>query len=192
MTLYPGNSFGLTGATPDTPDSFEIFKFVVQTVESGASSRQPVARQEAPGVDQATADARMSGLDSPSINSQFADLQNRFAGINKATSNILREISTLSSKTEARNGEITSRMATKDQVAGLETRLQRIEQTLASLQKDLQSNDYKTHFNQLHETLRTSHMSLSQGLQDSIVNGESLPTSPPIPRPPVTCSFVST
>lgn len=178
VVLYPGNTFGLTGATPENPDTFEIFRFVVQSDETGGASipvqqqqeQQQIYQQEQPMMNQAPNDEQpmFQGFRRPSVNEQFIDLANRLQGINKAVGNTLREVTALSSKSDASSSAILQKMATAEQVASLDARLLRVEQTLAAMQQDLQSKDYHGRFNQLQETLRTSHLHLREGLQDSL------------------------
>ncbi|KAJ5894705.1 hypothetical protein N7495_006396 [Penicillium taxi] len=160
MVLLPtGNTFGLTAATPENPDSFEIFKFVLEATPTqipnqGSAPQQQFVRQEqvvTPPVGDGNNDV---------LNKQFGDLGGRLQVQNQATNNILQEIKAQSAK----NSE------TKDAVASLDARLQRIEDLLQSIQRDLEGKDYGSRFNQLHDTLRSSHLSLSESLQGNLLN----------------------
>jgi mannose-binding lectin 1 len=50
---------------------------------------------------------------------------------------------------------------------------------LQNIQRDLEGKDYRDRFNQLHETLRSSHMSLAENLQGTILNGKYSMRIPP-------------
>ncbi|GIJ89357.1 hypothetical protein Asppvi_008295 [Aspergillus pseudoviridinutans] len=169
VALPTGNNFGITAATPENPDSFEIFKFVVQPSASGTNAAppaQPQANQQ-PIVNQGQA----RPVDPRSVNSdQLVDLSGRIQSLSDATNSIARDVSSLSSKTESRHTELLQKMATKEQVANLDSRLQKIEQLLQNIQRDLEGKDYRDRFNQLHETLRSSHMSLAENLQGTLLN----------------------
>ncbi|KAF7118151.1 hypothetical protein CNMCM5793_007544 [Aspergillus hiratsukae] len=162
VALPTGNNFGITAATPENPDSFEIFKFVVQSSPSGTNAAppaQPQANQQ-PIVNQ----GRSPPVDTRSVNSdQLVDLSNRIQGV-------ARDLSSQSTKGDNRHVELLQKLATKDQVANLDARLQKIEQLLQNIQRDLEGKDYRDRFNQLHETLRSSHMSLSENLQSTLLN----------------------
>ncbi|KAL4939292.1 hypothetical protein BDV06DRAFT_199195 [Aspergillus oleicola] len=177
VSLPAGNTFGVTAATPENPDSFEVFKLVLQTAASSygkvpplhqqrTNEQQPIAAQPQVGTQQTQAISN----DLSSINGQFVDLGSRIQLINKATSNILREIQSQGSKADTRQSDLLQRLATKDQVQGLDVRLQRLEQTLLSIQRDLEGKDYRDRFNQLHETLRSSHLSLTENIKDNFLN----------------------
>ncbi|KAL4871139.1 hypothetical protein BDV12DRAFT_38143 [Aspergillus spectabilis] len=180
ITLPAGNTIGVTAATPENPDSFEIFKVVLQTVTSGVDkapsvqqqqqqqnpNQQPLAAQAQDGAQQ----GQVSSNDLSSINSQFVDIGSRIQLVNQATNNIIRELGNQASKFDTKQAELLQRLATKDQVAGLDTRLQRLEQTLLAIQRDLEGKDYRDRFNQLHDTLRSSHLSLTENIKDNLLS----------------------
>ncbi|KAL4807563.1 concanavalin A-like lectin/glucanase domain-containing protein [Aspergillus unguis] len=178
VKLPAGNTIGVTAATPENPDSFEVFKLVLQTATSPVGkapplqqhnqnqNQQPLASQPQAGTQQAQAVAG----DLSSINAQFVDLGSRIQLINHATNNILREIGNQNSKSETKQSELLQLLASKDQVQGLDARLQRLEQTLLTIQRDLEGKDYRDRFNQLHETLRSSHLSLTENIKDNLLN----------------------
>ncbi|CRG83685.1 L-type lectin-like domain-containing protein C4F6,05c [Talaromyces islandicus] len=163
VALPSGYKFGITAATPDTPDSFEVFKFAVtpgpQTVSppSGQSQQQvPVQRREQP-------------IDSGALND-----------INSRLGQLSQEISQLSQKSEARHQELLSKAASGSSgsssppsssgpdLSQLSDRLQRIENALSKLQRDVDSRDYRNQFSQLHKAIETSHVSLTEALLNMI------------------------
>lgn len=106
-----------------------------------------------------------------SMNTQLANLGARLQLIDKAIANTMRDISSQGSKSNTRQSELLQRLATKDHVQGLDVRLQRMEQTLLTIQRDLEGKDYRDKFNQLHETLRSSHLSLTENIKDNFLSG---------------------
>ncbi|KAL3431993.1 concanavalin A-like lectin/glucanase domain-containing protein [Aspergillus tetrazonus] len=176
ITLPAGNTIGVTAATPENPDSFEVFKVVLQTATSPVGKAPPVQAQntnQQPLAAQPQGNTRQeqgSSNNLNSINAQFVDLGSRIQLVNHATNNIIRELGNQASKSETRQLELLQRLATKEQVQSLDARLQRMEQTLLSIQRDLEGKDYRDRFNQLHETLRSSHQSLTENLKDNVVS----------------------
>ncbi|KAJ5737031.1 uncharacterized protein N7483_002156 [Penicillium malachiteum] len=170
VLLPSGNTFGLTAATPENPDSFEIFKFVLesasgQTIPQGTPNQQQqqqVVNRDAPPAPQVVSDKDYSA--------QFFDLNNRFQSQSKATNAILQEIKAQAVKSEERHAEASRILASRDQVSSLEARLQRIESMLQNIQRDLEGKDYSSRFNQLQDTLRTSHLSLTENLHGHLLN----------------------
>lgn len=103
---------------------------------------------------------------------QFFDLGNRIQLQSKATNGIAQDIKALVTKSESRHGEILRNTVSKDQFNSLDNRLQRIETLLQNIQRDLEGKDYSSNFNKLHDTLRSSHLSLRENLQDHFLNGK--------------------
>ncbi|KAL2864473.1 putative lectin family integral membrane protein [Aspergillus lucknowensis] len=176
VSLPAGNTIGITAATPENPDSFEIFKVVLRTATSGVekappaekqnNNQQPLAASPQGGAQQGQA----APNDLSSINEQFADLGSRIQLINHATNNILREIGNQGNKLESKQADLLQKLATKEQVAALDARLQRLEQSVLSIQRDLEGKDYRDKFNQLQETLRSSHLSLTENIKDNLLS----------------------
>lgn len=104
---------------------------------------------------------------------QIADVSGRIQLAGKATNTILQELKNQAQKADQRHAEILQKSLAQDrQLAQFDTRLTRVEQLLQALQTDLQSKDYSGRFNQLHETLRSSHLSLSENLQGHLRSGK--------------------
>jgi mannose-binding lectin 1 len=111
---------------------------------------------------------------------QFADLSGRLQLTNKATNTILQDIKNQASKADGRHAELLQMLITKDQYNALESRLARMEQLIVNIQRDLGDRDYSNRFNQLHDTLRSSHLSLSENLQGHLLNGMILENVSPV------------
>ncbi|KAJ5690645.1 hypothetical protein N7462_005037 [Penicillium macrosclerotiorum] len=184
VALPAGNTFGITAATPENPDSFEVFKFVLesaagqgQTIPSNQGSTPQQQQQEQQPIvnqDQKPPAVRDSGsaIFDAGITAQFVDLGGRIQLQNKAINTILQDVRGLAGKSEANHQELLQKAATKDQVTSLDARLQNIERLLQSIQRDLEGKDYSSRFNQLHDTLRSSHLSLTENIQGHLLSGK--------------------
>ncbi|KAJ5990361.1 hypothetical protein N7499_010872 [Penicillium canescens] len=174
VSLPAGNTFGITAATPENPDSFEIFKFILEPASGGqtiASDQGSVPQK--PIVNQNPSVAQSGGNPSTDAGmaAQFVDLSGRLQLTNKATNTILQDLKNQASKSDARHTELLQKVATQDQIAALlDARLARIEQLLQNILRDVEGKDYNSRFNQLHETLRSSHLSLSENLQGHLLS----------------------
>ncbi|KAJ5488663.1 hypothetical protein N7539_003553 [Penicillium diatomitis] len=177
INLPTGNTFGLTAATPETPDSFEVFKFILtsgsgqgQTAQSPQDSTQQ-QQQHIVNHNQVPVggDSKTSGSDSSNA-AQFVELHSRIQLQNKAINNIIQEMKAQAGKTEARHNEAMQKLVAKEQIATLDARLQRIESLLQNIQRDLEGKDYSGRFNQLQDTLRSSHLSLTENLQSHFIS----------------------
>ncbi|KAJ5952775.1 Concanavalin A-like lectin/glucanase subgroup [Penicillium vulpinum] len=184
VTLPAGNTFGITAATPENPDTFEVFKFILESAASqgstipsnqGSTPQQPIVNeipdQPAQPIINSGAEVNMNGLAT-----QITDLSGRIQLASKATNLILQEIKNQAQKADQRHAELVQKSLTQErQLAQFDARLSRVEQALQVVQSELQSvalqsKDYSGRFNQLHETLRSSHLSLSENLQGHLLS----------------------
>jgi mannose-binding lectin 1 len=154
--------FGITAASAENPDSFEVFKFTLNIPETSSDGR--FQRQQFGNP--AAADNRPT-FDPAAIDTKFADIQGRLQAINSATDKALQEISALSSKSAEQHQEIVRNAVTRAQLVSLDQRIQRLEKMLEGIQKDLSAKDYQVHFNKLQEALRHSHSGILDSLQSS-------------------------
>lgn len=97
------------------------------------------------------------------------DLVTRFQQVTDATNNALREMSNQNTKTDNRHNDLLR------EVHNLDARMQKMEQALQVVLRDLEGKDYRGSFVQLQETLRSSHLSLSENLQGHVLDGEFIP-----------------
>ncbi|EKV16063.1 Concanavalin A-like lectin/glucanase, subgroup [Penicillium digitatum] len=178
VALPAGNTFGITAATPENPDSFEVFKFILESATSQGSTipsnqdstpQQPARNQDpdqpAQPIKPAT-EVTMNGLAA-----QIADLSGRIQLSGKATNTILQELKNQALKADQRHEELIQKSLAQDrQLAQFDTRLTRVEQLLQAVQTEIKNKDYNGRFNQLHETLRSSHLSLSENLQGHLLS----------------------
>ncbi|KAJ5506716.1 hypothetical protein N7453_005673 [Penicillium expansum] len=178
VALPAENTFGITAATPENPDSFEVFKFILESAASqgstipsnqGSTPQQPIRNQvpdqPAQPIKPGT-EVTMNGLAA-----QIADLSGRIQLSGKATNIILQELKNQALKADQRHEEIIQKSLAQDrQLAQFDTRLAHLEQLIQVVQTDVQNKDYSGRFNQLHETLRSSHLSLSENLQGHLLS----------------------
>ena len=167
--LPAGNIFGMTAATPENPDSFEIFKFAVQSSQFGESIPVQQASNQKQQQQQQQQQQPIVERDTAQNTQQFANLDSRIQVLNHATNDIIRELGNQNTKSETQHAELIRRL---DQASAFDARLQRIEQALQTIQRDLEGKDYRDRFAQLQETLKSSHLSLSENLQGHFFDGE--------------------
>ena len=167
--LPAGNIFGMTAATPENPDSFEIFKFAVQSSQFGESILVQQASNQKQQQQQQQQQQPIVERDTAQNTQQFANLDSRIQVLNHATNDIIRELGNQNTKSETQHAELIRRL---DQASAFDARLQRIEQALQTIQRDLEGKDYRDRFAQLQETLKSSHLSLSENLQGHFFDGE--------------------
>ncbi|MCJ1362540.1 hypothetical protein MMC16_001644 [Acarospora aff. strigata] len=165
IKLPPDYYFGISAASAETPDSFEIYKFILSTTTSYA--REEPRRDTPPQVQQAVAAAQNHDTPASSIKSteaQFADLHSRLVTMSHAIDNLFQHLATHSANTETSYHELTRKMTSTEQLGGMDARLQAIERTVQAIQKDVEGKDYHGQLAKLQDTLHDSHSSLLESL----------------------------
>lgn len=157
-----GYFFGISAASADTPDSFEVYKFVASTptgITRELPRRNPPSQQPPPPA--SNAGAAVNGQDSRSSSSdiqlaaQVTDLQNRLQSMSQQVDNVFREVQQLVSKFEARHQELAHKITSNEQLSALDRRVQSFEDTLRS---------HEGHFSSIQGALKDSHSTLNEGL----------------------------
>ncbi|KAH6624846.1 concanavalin A-like lectin/glucanase domain-containing protein [Chaetomium sp. MPI-SDFR-AT-0129] len=191
VRLPSGYNFGLTAASADSPDSFEVFKLAVLTEDN--NQQQQAQRKTRPAhLDQQNQDQdqdqkqfkkpRMvfgrSGQtvaedpydnvipdeeaeDIVSSKAQFADLHNRLQSVNHHLSTIFRSIGKNANTDEARHAELSSMI---DDLKGLMGRLEKVD-VLEQRIRDLTSEMRSTR-QEMAGRLRDSEASIREHVTD--------------------------
>ena len=164
--MPPDYHFGITAASAETADSFEIYKFNLLT--STSITREEPHRAQPPPVGQP--DNRENAQPSPQTqapstglsDAQFEDFRNRFQAMTQSIDNIAQEIKhiaqevkQLAEKSEGRHQELSRKLIAADRLNSMDQRLQGIEKNV---------REYQGQFSSLHNTIRDSHSSIAEGL----------------------------
>ncbi|KAK4252330.1 concanavalin A-like lectin/glucanase domain-containing protein [Corynascus novoguineensis] len=181
IRIPSGYNFGITAASADNPDSFEIFKLAVLTEQiaqqdSGNNNnnnnekkpRMNFGRSGQTSVDDPY-DNVIPDEDADTITSskaQFADLHNRLQSVNHHLSTIFRSIGQNAGVGEQRHAEVSAMLG---ELKGLMNRLEKVdvfEQWLRDIQTEIRSmrqemagrlrdseNAIKYHVDDKHQTL---------------------------------------
>jgi len=192
VSLPKGYNFGVTAATPDNPDSFEVFKLVVMSDKSeqygnkdsgsgGSRYTQPPQKANNDPVD---SNINMDGFDQglpdedadifQTSKTQFQDLHNRLQSTNHQLSSVYRSVSRHHQLDEQRHNEL------KDILTGIKVELAKLEQIetlqarVVSLEKEVRGmrNDIGKKIQANERTfkgyLSDHHATLSQTMLDSV------------------------
>lgn len=158
--MPPDYHFGLTAASAETADSFEIYKFSLFT--SRSITREEPRRAQPPPVGQPDnrenapppppqAQAPPTGLS----DAQFEDFRSRLQAMTQSIDSIAQEIKQLADKSEGRHQELSRKIIAADRLNSMDQRLQGIEKNV---------REYQGQFSSLQNTLRDSHSSIVEGL----------------------------
>lgn len=158
VKMPPDYYFGLTAASAETADSFEIYKFNLFT--SRSITREEPRRAQPPPVGQPDnrGNAPPPETQAPSTapsDAQFNDLQSRLQTMAQSIDSLFQEVKQLAEKSEGRHLELSRNVIAADRLSSVDQRLQGIEKTV---------RDYQGQFSSLQSTLKDSHSSLVEGL----------------------------
>lgn len=171
IKMPSGYFFGVSAASADTPDSFEIYKFVTSSApgvtrelpkrESPPQQSPPAANPGGQTTDQGTQQASSNAQ----LAVQFTELQNRLSTLSQSLDNVFREVQSLSAKSDARHQDLTKRVSFNEQLNTMDQKVQSIENTL---------RDYSGQFSSIRGVLKDSHSTLNEGLTQQMTHSECL------------------
>ena len=184
IQLPSDNYLGISAGSAETPDSFEVFKFLTTTpapitidpANSGTmreqqdtqfSNQQPIAPAgtppEAPASQYRTSEA------------QFEDLHNRIQALTAQLSVLHSAVLAFTQVGEQRHIELLQRARVPhDQLNAMEARQQAIERSVIQLQRDIEGKDYKNHLIDIKDAMKESHSSLMTSLPESMGQSKCL------------------
>ena len=185
INLPSGYYFGITAATGENPDSFEVNKFVVSSV---SHPHDPAPRQGAPptlerldrfpGSPEAVPDKPAEEIKSQE--DQFADLHNRLQGMTHQVANIFAEFDLLSRKIEDQHQRLMNAIPASANVAGsgqqisvgaiedLKRRIDGVQQTVQQIERDIHGKDYRQHLNDLQRSVESLQGGLTEHLPETL------------------------
>ncbi|KAL8738569.1 MAG: hypothetical protein Q9181_000676 [Wetmoreana brouardii] len=168
IKLPSGYYFGISAASADTPDSFEVYKFVTSTapgITRELPRRDPPPQQPpAPASNPGGASSDQSSRYTPSdtqLAARFTDLQNHIQTLSRDLDGVLREVQQLASNSEARHQDLSHRVISNEQLSALDRRMQSIEDTLRG---------HQGQFSSIQGALKDSHSTLNEGLTQQMTH----------------------
>lgn len=178
IKLPEGNHFGMTAATADNPDSFEVNHFVVtSSIASQSPPSHPSTPQQhtnkLPGAPEILPDQDASNLKRQE--EQFADLHNRLQSISHQMTNLFGEFERISNTMQERHNEILGKIprSADEAMSSLSRRIEGIERTVQIMQKDVEGRDYKEHLSNLQQAVEGVRGGLSDSLPDKLTQSTS-------------------
>lgn len=165
IKLPSGYYFGISAASADTPDSFEIYKFVTSSapgVTRELPRRDPPAQQPPQGGqtnDQGSQQASSNGQ----FAVQFTELQNRLSTLSQSLDNVFREVQSLSAKSDARHQDLSNRVSSNQQLSAIDQKIQSIENTVRGFQGQ---------FSNIQGMMKDSHSTLNEGLTEHMTHSK--------------------
>jgi mannose-binding lectin 1 len=191
VTLPRGYNLGVTAATPENPDSFEVFKLVVMSDSSSNANpgkfREP-QRQPPTPMGGIRPDTSLEGFDADAFEQpmdedaeifqtsqkQFQDLHNRLQSSSHQLSSIYRSVSRHHQLDEQRHTEVKNLiqdlradLAKIDQIEGLQNRINDLEKEVRGMRNDM-GRKLTANERTVKGYLSDHHATLSQTVIDSM------------------------
>lgn len=155
-----GNQLGLTAASAENADSFEVFKLVLTTdamtpdSSSGSGSSDPYqnSKRDDP-VNNAGSGSNPSSSDPPTdqpassipVSAQFADLHNRLQSMMKHISALSRDVTHAQSETQSRYNSIDERISRLERLLSKLDSLSAIDKKMTDVQADVRQTKADLH-----------------------------------------------
>ena len=149
-------NFGITAASAENPDSFELYKFLLFT--SGSVTREEPRRAQNPYGEQPNIQVNMPpDTPAPSVDqtAQFQDLHNRLQTLAHSIESLFNEVRVLADRSEARHKELSRKVISPDRLDAIDVRLNGIETIVRG---------YQGQFSGLESSLKDTHSSLAENL----------------------------
>ena len=157
VALPPGYHFGISAASAENPDSFEVFKFALSTPDSssgGNSDHRPDHAESNPGRRDTDSG---SSADVAALQNQIDRLQARVTSLDSTANRILNEITQLAEQSDHRHTELFQRTASRNQMTSMDQRLQRLEKALEDVQKEVVNALMRSHAGLFEHVQSTSN-----------------------------------
>ncbi len=182
ISLPSDYSLGITAASSEIPDSFEIFKLHTYSSSSSSIPSSPSSNQNQnqnqrqqervqPQTKNNPATSEPKDTDPTAFltsEAQFADLHNRLQLLSHAVHNLFREISAHTTAEEARYNEILRQLPSTSAMTNLDRRVQNIEKMISDLKKEIESGDHKSQFDRIQEKLERTSAGISEHLPEAL------------------------
>lgn len=171
IIAFPNNyHFGVTAASADTPDSFEINKFVVSSATPAPPSEQPRQDASSPHQQQQQQQQYMGNSMPSGGSGDIQELKREMDAMLQAIAASNRDIK---DELERQGAELRSAVNTLQQLAGtqlpgLDRRAQGVESTVLRIQRDLEGRDYKDTLTGLQKALKDTQDDLMSSLPQSM------------------------
>ncbi|PFH60424.1 hypothetical protein XA68_11012 [Ophiocordyceps unilateralis] len=174
-SLPSGNFLGITAATPDTPDSFELFSMVVSSDSTQdipphhAQQKQPAppAAAAAPDAPHYNQPADESADHFTTSAAQFRDLHDRLQGLTHHLASISAEIANYDHHSNLRNDQVNKALdALRSRLpagADLIARVKDLEMEVRAMRNDI-NKKLSSHHDSFQDYLSEHHDSLTEAM----------------------------
>lgn len=192
IQLPKGYYFGVSAASAETPDSFEISKFAVSASDR-ISREPPRTRPQQPAAEDMPrpADEPTTGSKAPPFtshpasggqgqgqgqvdNAKISQMLTLLQALTTVVTELKSEVESIKSKLDSQTSELKSAVMDVpthfpfDSVSEISRKTNTIESTVLQIRRDVEGRDYREHLTGLQAALQDTRESLMSGLPDSV------------------------
>lgn len=175
LVLPSGYYFGVSAASADHPDAFEVSRFVVSTGDAGGSlqgQHQNEVKRDAGGAPLVQSQQQQQGgapandATQPSMAQFFTQMQ----ALNQKIDALVGQVVTMDGKIASRHEELRNGIPRipADQISAMAARVEQMEKEIKVIRREVEGKDYKDNLQRLHDTME----SLNGGLSESMTASE--------------------
>ena len=177
VSLPAGYYFGMTAATSDDPDSFEVNSFAVTkatnrlhqaTQDTPRTEQKPIEGQRMPNAPEQIPDVDASAIQKQQ--EQFSDVHNRLQSLSHQINGMFGEFEKISRKIDEKHNDLVAKTprSSEDSINALIRRIEGLEKSIRDMQKDLSNQDYSTHLTAIHRSMEGLKGGISDNLPDTL------------------------
>lgn len=160
ITLPADYTFGLTAASSDPPDSFEVFKFAVSKPRTAEAEPQIIRVNRDRKPQAPVAESADSGQVVATLQTQFDDLQNRVQSVSKSVDTLSAEIKA----TRQTQDQILQLLRSSNVQGNIDSKLNNMDKLVSEMHRELKSTDHKNEYAKLNAQIERTH----QGIHEHI------------------------
>jgi lectin, mannose-binding 1 len=183
--LPAGYSFGVTAASAENPDSFELRQFLVETDtgDAGHTSHNDGQQQQQQQSSPDSSGQAPRGADYHNVNNQmkdtpasdyhgseeqFKDLHEKLLVLHHQLNSLVHDFEGVKAHAEERQSLLIKRHLEPmhDFQNELREKMSHIEEDVETVRKEIGSKDFQEAIHQLHDAFRDSHQSILHHLPD--------------------------
>lgn len=183
MQLPTGYYFGISAASAENPDAFEIAKFMVsQGSESTGGQQQQQQQQAQQPIRRDPVNTPPPQFQQPKDSHSDATYQQSMAefftlvqGLNTKVDSLVGQVQSLDRKqleVKGGGGGGGGSSLPTDQLNAMAQRMEHVEKMVEEVKKDIEGKDYMDHLQNLHDTLEETQRYLGSGLSENMTRSE--------------------
>ena len=150
VTLPADYNFGITAASADPPDSFEVFKLAISSSASTSNSYTD--------AQQSVVDTGSGDVHTGSWASQFEDLHDRIQAVAKSVDSLAIDIQS----TQKVQQEMLALLRSSNVQGAMDSKLNNVDRLVGEIHRDIKATDHKAEYDKLNQQIAKTHEGITE------------------------------